>query len=277
MGPRVREDDGRYVLTYRQKDTPMQFLLDDAAITYNYTNTETAHPPLLFLHGALGVRSQFAALQKHFPERSQLTLDFPSHGESHLSGESLNCERLARDVLALLDSLKIERIDIIGHSMGGYVGLLMAHLAPARVNSVVNLGTKFYWSQEAIDKTASELDANALRSRSARAYDALAALHTANGIDQAMRLTQTLITDFARWQLTEEMVRASNVPVLLSTGDRDTMVLVAEVMKLFNALDAKPNAVAVLPSTPHPLQHLPLACFEQVVRRFWTTSAQLSN
>ncbi|MES3024636.1 MAG: alpha/beta hydrolase [Pseudomonadota bacterium] len=252
----------------------MQLRLDNANIEYHYAPMETALPPLLFLHGALGVRGQFDALRKQFPERSQIALDFPSHGESHVTHGAINGERLAKDVLELMDALRIEKVDIIGHSMGGYVGLVMAHLAPARVNSIVNLGTKFYWSGEVIDKTLKELDGALLRARSPRHYDALAALHTASGVDQTLRLTQGLIADFARWQLSEAMVANAKVPILLSAGDRDNLVPVAEVAKLFDALDSKLNAVAIIPGTPHPLQHLPLDCFEQLVRRFWASAAR---
>ncbi|MES2317597.1 MAG: alpha/beta hydrolase [Pseudomonadota bacterium] len=248
----------------------MQLLLDDGAIAYDYTRTSHAAPPVLFLHGALGVRGQFEGLRKRFPERSHLAVDFPAHGGSRVTGGPMNAERLARDVLALLDALALEKVDIIGHSMGGYVGLVMAHLAPARVNTVVTYGTKFYWDEATITKTAGELDPALLRTKSARYYDALAAAHTAGGADQALAFTQALIGDFARWRLNEEMVRAANVALLVSAGDRDAMVPAAEVMQLYGALDPKLNAAAIVPGAPHPLQQLPLECFEHIVRRFWS-------
>ncbi len=251
----------------------MQLNLDACEIAYDYTEPGDGQVPVLFLHGALGVRGQFDALRKQFAERSQLAIDFPSHGESRITGGTFNSERLARDVLALLDALKIGQVDIIGHSMGGYVGLVLAHLAPARVNSIVTLGTKFYWTQEVIDSACRGLDATVLKAQSARFYDALAAVHSAGGADATLRLTQALMGDFARWQLSEEMVRAANVPLMICAGDRDALVPVAEVMQLFGATDQKRNAVAILPATPHPLQQAPLACFEQAVRRFWPAPA----
>ena len=248
----------------------MQINLDNGAIAYDYIINSQEQAPLLFLHGALGVRGQFAGLQKQFPERSHLVVDFPSHGGSRATGGTMNCERLARDMLALLDALGLAKVDIVGHSMGGYVGLVMVHLAPARVNSVVTYGTKFYWDEATIGKTAGELDPLALRAKSSRYYAALAASHCAGGADQALAFTQSLIVDFARWRLSEEMVRAANVPLLISAGDRDAMVPAAEVMQLYGALDPKLNAAAIVPGAPHPLQQLPLACFEHIVRRFWS-------
>jgi pimeloyl-ACP methyl ester carboxylesterase len=251
----------------------MQLILDDGAIAYDYTATSRAHPPVLFLHGALGVRAQFEGLQKRFPERSHLVVDFPSHGGSCVTGGPMNCERLAQDMLTLIAALEIEKVDIVGHSMGGYVGLVMAHLDPAKVNTVVTFGTKFYWDEATIGKTAGELDPAVLRAKSSRYYDALEAAHTAGGADQALAFTQSLIADFARWRLNEEMVRSANVPLLASAGDRDAMVPAAEIMQLYSALDPARNAAAIIPGAPHPLQQMPLECFEHIVRRFWSLPA----
>ncbi len=250
----------------------MQLALDQGTLVYDYTGSAQGQRPLLFLHGALGVRGQLAALRQRFAQRAQLAVDFPAHGESLVAG-AIDSERLARNVLALLDALQLEQVDIIGHSMGGYVGMVMAHLAPARVASIATLGTKFYWNQDVIDKTLGELDAGALKARSIRAYDALAAMHTAMGVDATMQLTQGLIADFGRWQLSEEMVRACGVPLLVSAGDRDSMVPIAELAQLFAALDPKRSALAIIPGAPHPLQQMPLASFEQAVRRFWEFAA----
>lgn len=248
----------------------MQLILGDGEIAYDYTTTSSEQPPVLFLHGALGVRGQFDGLRKRFPERSHLAVDFPSHGGSRVTGGAMNCERLAHDMLAVLASLGIDKVDVVGHSMGGYIGLVMAHLAPARINTIVTFGTKFYWDEATIGKTAGELDPVSLRAKSARYYDALAAVHTAGGADQTLAFTQSLIADFARWRLTEEMVRAANVPLLSSAGDRDAMVPAAEIIQLYGALDPTLNAAAIVPGAPHPLQQLPLECFEHTVRRFWT-------
>jgi pimeloyl-ACP methyl ester carboxylesterase len=250
----------------------MQLSLDDAVITYDYTEAGADGPPLLFLHGALGVRGQFDALRGRFPERSQLLLDFPSHGESMLAGETLNIERLAHDVLMLLDDLEIEQVDIIGYSMGGYVGIVLALHAPDRVRSIASHAMKFYWTDEAIAGTLDDLDADVLRGRSQRGYDALVAMHVAAGLDRTLLQTRSLIADFDRWQLSAEMVRSTGVPLLLSAGDRDDLVPPQEIVKLYESLDPKLGALAILPSTPHPFHHLPLDCYEHAVRRFWANA-----
>jgi pimeloyl-ACP methyl ester carboxylesterase len=245
----------------------MHLILDDVEIAYDYakTNNDT---PVLFLHGALGSRGGFEVLLKSFTERSHIAVDFAAHGDSDTMRSTMNAELLAKDTLALLDALDVERVDIIGHSLGGYVGLVLAHLAPSRVRSVVTLGTKFYWTKDAVQMTLQDLDADLLR-KNARAYDALASLHTATGIDKTLGLMQTLIADFDRWQLDEATVKSIQAPLLVSAGDHDGFVPPSEVTRLFDALEKKRNAMAILPSTPHTLHHVAVACFEQAVRRFW--------
>lgn len=61
-----------------------------------------------------------------------ITADLRGHGQSPAPTGVYEMESLAGDVLALLDSLKIERAVIMGHSMGGYVTLAAWRIAPAR-------------------------------------------------------------------------------------------------------------------------------------------------
>lgn len=249
----------------------MQLTRDDATIAYDYSATHPAQPPVLFLHGALGVRGHFDALRMSFGDRSHITVDFAAHGESVIQSDKMNVEQLAQDTLALLDALDIQQVDIIGHSLGGYVGLLLAHRAPARIRSVVTLGTKFYWTASAIEMTLKDLDPELLRAN-ARAHESLSKLHSASGLDRTLALMQTLISDFGRWQLDEETVREIQAPLLVTAGDHDGFVPPSEVARLFDALDKKRNAMAILPNTPHALHHLAVTCFEQSVRRFWDRS-----
>lgn len=259
------------------KQAGVQLQLNDGDIAYDFTETGNVKLPLLFLHGALGVRGHFNDLRRQFPDRAQLAVDFPAHGESRAAHGPMNCERLARNMVALMDALDVEQVDIVGHSMGGYVGLVMAHLAPARVRSVVTLGTKFYWDDATIGNTVGELDAATMKARAARYYNALTAIHTADGADRALAFTQALIADFARWRLDETMVRQANVPLLVCAGDRDAMVPATELMRLAQALDARITAVALIPGAAHPLQQLPVACFEQSVRRLHAFAGLLST
>ena len=54
-------------------------------------------------------------------------IDLPGHGASELSdfSETPSIDFMADEVLKVLNLLTLESYSIIGHSMGGYVGLLL--------------------------------------------------------------------------------------------------------------------------------------------------------
>jgi pimeloyl-ACP methyl ester carboxylesterase len=54
-------------------------------------------------------------------------------------------ENLARDQIALLDALGIERVKLIGHDWGGYAGFLLCLLAPERVERYVATNIVHPW------------------------------------------------------------------------------------------------------------------------------------
>lgn len=70
--------------------------------------------------------------------RTLVALDLRGRGRSP-PGESgtHGWEAHARDVLAAADALGAERFDLIGHSMGAFVGLTLMKLAPLRVRKLV--------------------------------------------------------------------------------------------------------------------------------------------
>jgi pimeloyl-ACP methyl ester carboxylesterase len=68
-----------------------------------------------------------------------VALDFPSHGSSERVYDDARCstERLAADVVALLDHLELPKASLVGFSMGGGVALHLAAVRPDRVAKLV--------------------------------------------------------------------------------------------------------------------------------------------
>jgi len=61
----------------------------------------------------------------------------------NLSGSGASStKRMATDVLSLMDFLEVKQAVIVGHSMGGYVALALAQLAPDRVQGLVLMSTQ---------------------------------------------------------------------------------------------------------------------------------------
>ncbi len=99
-------------------------------------------PALVLLQGFMSARGvwkwQVAAFS---PEFRVITMDNRDAGENQPETDSYTMVDLARDVVALLDALEIERASILGHSMGGYVALQFAAHYPNRLDKLVLVAT----------------------------------------------------------------------------------------------------------------------------------------
>lgn len=66
--------------------------------------------------------------------------DLPGWGQSE--GKAASMEEFSRPVLQLLDKLKVDKATFSGFSMGGYVALALAALAPARTDGLILIDTR---------------------------------------------------------------------------------------------------------------------------------------
>jgi pimeloyl-ACP methyl ester carboxylesterase len=71
--------------------------------------------------------------------------DLRGFGWSEAPERGYDKETMMGDIIALLDELRIERVHLIGHDWGGWIGFLLCLLAPARVERflVLNIATPF--------------------------------------------------------------------------------------------------------------------------------------
>lgn len=98
-------------------------------------------PPLLWLHGLMcsstGELMQ-AAVQPELRGRRQLLIDFLGYGYSDRPmGFGYTPEDHARTIVAVIDVLALTECCLIGHSMGGGVGILVASARPRSVSLLI--------------------------------------------------------------------------------------------------------------------------------------------
>jgi pimeloyl-ACP methyl ester carboxylesterase len=90
--------------------------------------------PVLLLHGWPQHWYEWRDLVAPLSQRYRLLMpDLRGLGWTEVTKDGYEKENLARDQIALLDALGIERVKLIGHDWGGYAGFLMGLLAPERV------------------------------------------------------------------------------------------------------------------------------------------------
>ncbi len=96
---------------------------------------------VLCLHGWLDNRASFLPIIPYLQDLEYAAVDMIGHGESaHREVNSLNHYiNYVRDIKLILDGLGWERCHILGHSMGGSVGLIAASAYPERIQSLAML------------------------------------------------------------------------------------------------------------------------------------------
>jgi len=124
-------------------------------VTLHYTSDGDEHAPALVLANSLGADHtmwdpQVPAFARNF---RVVRYDARGHGDSAVPAGPYTIERLGRDVVGLLDHLRIERAAFCGVSLGGATGQWLAVHAPARLTRVVlantaaKIGVADAWNQ----------------------------------------------------------------------------------------------------------------------------------
>ena len=109
-----------------------------------YFETEGSGPPLLLLHGGAGNGMQFEKQRADFARAHRLIVpDCRAQGRTTDRPGPLTYHDMAEDMVALLDSLHVKRVDIMGWSDGGVIGLDLALHHPERVAHLVTFGANF--------------------------------------------------------------------------------------------------------------------------------------
>ncbi|WP_017497687.1 alpha/beta fold hydrolase [Flavobacterium sp. WG21] len=114
-------------------------LYKNTKISYSDSGTGNA---IVFLHGFLENKKMWKDYVDFFSQKYRvITIDLLGHGESDSLGYVHTMEDNANAVQEVLNHLKIEKTIIVGHSMGGYVGLAFAELFPKNIQKLVLLNS----------------------------------------------------------------------------------------------------------------------------------------
>ena len=93
--------------------------------------------PLLILHGYFGMSDNWKSLGNQFSEEYQVHLiDQRNHGRS-FHEDIFNYQVLVEDLYRYIQHHKLEKVYLIGHSMGGKTAMLFAVTYPDLVNKLI--------------------------------------------------------------------------------------------------------------------------------------------
>ena len=93
--------------------------------------------PLLILHGYFGMSDNWKSLGNQFSEEYQVHLiDQRNHGRS-FHEDTFNYQVLVEDLYCYIQHHKLEKVYLIGHSMGGKTAMLFAVTYPDLVKKLI--------------------------------------------------------------------------------------------------------------------------------------------
>jgi len=196
-----------------------------------------------------------------------ITPDLRGHGQSPAPPGVYSMDALARDVLALLDSLEIAKAVIIGHSMGGYATLAAWKLAPQRFLALglvsSHAGADTEDARQARLRTADQVAVEGNQVLAAAMLRKLFATGLPRG-DPVIEPVRQMILGTTREGVigalhgmaarpsSEAVLPDIDVPMLVLAGDQDQIIPLARAEGLAAAI---PNATL---SVIHNAGHMPM-------------------
>jgi pimeloyl-ACP methyl ester carboxylesterase len=219
--------------------------------------------PLVMLHGGVNPSDMFGAPLAAMAETHQvIAIHLRGHGFSTDADEPWSCEQMADDVAALLGELGIEKIGVMGWSLGGAVAYQTAIRHPELVLRlvVISASVRHDGNFPEIQAQFDAMPAMAPQIAPQVAQSPLAALYPDVDWEVMFRKTGEMLQE--RYDWSADVARIAS-PALLIFADADMMPPehMVEIYKLLGggtrdagfdgSLRPTPNQMAIIPGTTH--------------------------
>ena len=212
-----------------------------------------AGPPLVMLHGAASSgRRTFAALIPSLASAFRLYLpDARGHGLTRWDAAAgFRAEWLVDDLVAFVDGLGLTTFHLMGYSMGAMTALSFATRAPARLRTLVVVGTATAREPRS-SVTPRVMDPGRIvRQDPAWAAELAQTFDASQGTGAWQRLLPAIAEDVATQPLLSAVeLRRITPPTLVMCGDRDPLVPVGQAWDL--ARQVRHGRLFVAPDSGH--------------------------
>lgn len=185
---------------------------------------QPGRPSVMLLHGGTAAGNTWVAQIPRLVEAGYHVIvpDFRAHGRSGDGSEALTYDRLAADIVGIMNLLQLAQAHLVGWSMGGAAALHVAVRHPERVASLTLLGAPH--SSEGLT------DAMRERIRTIDPWDwapVVVEYYRAHAPDpaywpRAFEKVRTLV--LSPWRLEPRALAGVDVPALVIAGARDDVV-----------------------------------------------------
>jgi len=114
---------------------------------YVYNNKEQSIP-IVFIHGVGLTYEIWQPQLDFFKNYSNLSYDILGHGKSSLTKQNISFDDFSEQLIDLIDELKIEKIHLVGFSIGSLIARNFATKFGDRLHSLILLGSIYKRSEQ---------------------------------------------------------------------------------------------------------------------------------
>jgi esterase/lipase len=223
---------------------------------------------LILLHGAMGSKKQLQELAKSLEGDCTIhLLNFDGHGGKNIPVEPFSIQLFTQTVLDYMQQQSIEKTNIFGYSMGGYVGMYIGKYYPEKINKLITLATKFHWDKAVAEKEIKLMDTKTIVEKVPAFADELSQRHAPADWKRVLEKSAEMIAHLGEDNtLKTEDYTTITATCLLMLGDRDKMVTLDETLNVYKQLTAA--QLCLLPNTPHPIEKVDNSLLSFLIKRF---------
>lgn len=211
-----------------------------------YYATYGSGDPVLLIHGGLGNAdiwaNQVIDLMK---DHLVIVADSRGHGRSTRTEEPYGYDLMSSDYLALLDYLKVDKVDLVGWSDGGIIGLDIAMSHPERLDHLFAHAANI--TTDGVDPTVGDdpvfmgIYANWMGEDYARMSP------KPDQFDAFIAQISAMWAREPNW--TDDQIRAITVPTAVVAGEHDEAILRAHTEKIASLIPG--STLMILPQASH--------------------------
>lgn len=175
--------------------------------------------PVLHVHG-FGISGKYLLPTAALLSTRWTTLvpDLPGYGKSPKPAVALSIPELARVLIGVLDALELEKVVLLGNSMGSPVSLEVAHEVPERVAGVVLVSPAGGVNNQPFARAVRQLAKDAFREQ-----PRMARIAVPDYVNFGPVATLRSFSELVEFPSLERMLRAT-VPTLAVIGSRDPLM-----------------------------------------------------
>ena len=201
---------------------------------YNFIDKKTI--PLVFIHGVGLDHNMWSPQINYFKNYSTITYDLLGHGRTPFKKEKIKMQDYIEQLLSIIEFLKVEKINLVGFSIGSLIALNFATDFQKKLNSLTLIATTYKRTEEQrqavidrvnlakLNKPISQLAmkrwfTDEYLKKNPIIYDKFTKILTKNGEDQKNFIKAYEL--FAHYKDDLEKIKKINTKTLVMTGSID--------------------------------------------------------